>query len=159
MTTAMTREGQAPRLLGPWLRTNIPAGLSQHGSEYGALPTNAAPWLVEAATKAGLRGRGGAWFPTGRKLATVATNGAQAGGAYVIVNGAESEPAASKDKLLLRVAPHLVLDGAELAALAVGAREVTVCVHRGAGLLPVLQGAIGERAAAGWGSGVRLSAV
>jgi NADH:ubiquinone oxidoreductase subunit F (NADH-binding) len=89
----------------------------------------------------------------------VAANGARAGGAYVIVNGAESEPAAGKDKLLLRVAPHLVLDGAELAALAVGAREVTVCVHRGAGLLAVLRAAVAERAAARWGGGVRLAVV
>jgi NADH:ubiquinone oxidoreductase subunit F (NADH-binding) len=148
-----------PRLLAGWLRNNAPAGLSEHAHEHGPLPTGAAPWLVDLATQAGLRGRGGAWFPTGRKLATVATNGAKAGAAYVIVNGAESEPAAGKDKLLLRVAPHLVLDGAELAALAVGAKEVTVCVHRGAGLLPIVNAAIAERAAARYGSGVRLAAV
>jgi NADH:ubiquinone oxidoreductase subunit F (NADH-binding) len=148
-----------PRLLAGWLRTGAPAKLAEHAQSYGPLPTGAAPWLVETTNQAGLRGRGGAWFPTGRKLATVAVNGAKAGGAYVIVNGAESEPAAAKDKLLLRVAPHLVLDGAVLAALAVGASEVTVCVHRGVGLLPVLRAAIGERTAAGWGAGVRLSVV
>jgi len=148
-----------PRLLAGWLRTNAPAGLAEHARDHEPLPIGAAPWLVEAITQAGLRGRGGAWFPTGRKLATVAANGAKAGGAYVIVNGAESEPAAAKDKLLLRVVPHLVLDGAELAALAVGAREVTVCVHRGVGLLPVLRAAVAERAAGGWGAGVKLSVV
>jgi NADH:ubiquinone oxidoreductase subunit F (NADH-binding) len=148
-----------PRLLAGWLRSQVPADLARHADQHGALPVGAAPWLVETANAAGLRGRGGAWFPTGRKLATVATNGAKAGGAYVIVNGAESEPAAAKDKLLLRVAPHLVLDGAELAALAVGAREVTVCVHRGVGLAGVLRAAIAERTAARWGSGVTLGVV
>src|SRR5256885_92907 len=154
LTPAMTGQPEIPpRLLAGWLRSGTPAGLAEHAQQHGALPVGAAPWLVETANQAGLRGRGGAWFPTGRKLATVATNGAKAGGAYVIVNGAESEPAAAKDKLLLRIAPHLVLDGAELAALAVGAKEATICVHRGVGLLPVLQAAISERVAAGWGAG------
>jgi NADH:ubiquinone oxidoreductase subunit F (NADH-binding) len=160
VTPAMAGQPEIPpRLLAGWLRSGTPAGLAEHAQQHGALPAAAAPRLVETANQAGLRGRGGAWFPTGRKLATVATNGAKAGGAHVIVNGAESEPAAAKDKLLLRVVPHLVLDGAELAALAVGASEATVCVHRGVGLLPVLRAAIGERVAAGWGGGVRLSAV
>ena len=59
----------------------------------------------------------------------------------VVVNGAESEPAADKDHLLLSRAPHLVLDGAEAAAEALGAREVVVWTHRG-------DGVTGERLAA-----------
>lgn len=153
MTTA-TEAAAGARLLAGWLRSNAPAGLAEHAYQHGQLPAAAVPTLVETANRAQLRGRGGGWFPTGKKLATVATNGAKAGGAYVIVNGAESEPAAAKDKLLLRVAPHLVLDGAELAAAAIGADQVTVCVHRGVGLLPRLQHAIAERAAARWGLGI-----
>jgi NADH:ubiquinone oxidoreductase subunit F (NADH-binding) len=140
-----------PRLLGGWLSTGRPMSLREHATVNGALPLGAVPGLVELVEAAGLRGRGGAWFPTGRKLSSVATNGRAAGGAHVVVNGAESEPAAGKDKLLLRAAPHLVLDGAELAALAVGAKKVTVCVHRGTGLAQSLAAAIAERTAHGWG--------
>jgi NADH:ubiquinone oxidoreductase subunit F (NADH-binding) len=140
-----------PRLLAGWVAANRPANLVEHAQVHGPLPTAAVPQLIHMVTAAGLRGRGGACLPTGRKLASVAEHGAKAGVAYVVVNGVESEPAAGKDKLLLRSVPHLVLDGAELAALAVGAREVTVAVHRGTGIAALLEAAIAERAAHGWG--------
>jgi NADH:ubiquinone oxidoreductase subunit F (NADH-binding) len=140
-----------PRLLAGWLGTGRAASLAEHLAVNGPLPLDAVRGLIDTVTAAGLRGRGGAWFPTGRKLATVAKNGRAAGGSHVVVNGAESEPAAGKDKLLLGAAPHLVLDGAELAALAVGATKVTVCVHRGTGLARAITAAIAERARAGWG--------
>jgi NADH:ubiquinone oxidoreductase subunit F (NADH-binding) len=155
----MAQYDGSPRLLAGWTATRRPANLAEHHRSHGPLPVNAVPHLVAMATAAGLRGRGGAWFPTGRKLASVAENGKAAGTSYVVVNGAESEPVAGKDKLLLRVAPHLVLDGAELAALAVGATEVTVCVHRGAGLLPGLRAAIAERAAARWTPGITTTVI
>ena len=154
-----TRHDGRPRLLAGWAATGRGAALAEHAQANGPLPTGAAPHLADLATAAGLRGRGGAWFPTGRKLATVAEYGAKAGAAYVVVNGVESEPAAGKDKLLLRAAPHLVLDGAELAAMAVGATEVTVAVHRGTGLAASVGAAIAERAAYRWGSGLPVTVV
>jgi NADH:ubiquinone oxidoreductase subunit F (NADH-binding) len=154
-----TRYDGRPRLLAGWTATGRAAGLAEHANAHGALPTAAVPDLIAMVTASGLRGRGGAWFPTGRKLATVAEYGAAAGTAYVVVNGVESEPAAGKDKLLLRAAPHLVLDGAELAAMAVGAREVTVAVHRGTGLAASLGAAVAERAAHHWGSGLPVTVV
>lgn len=78
-------------------------------------------------TRAGLRGRGGAGFPTGVKLRSVASG---RGPAVVVANGMESEPASRKDQALLARAPHLVLDGAVLAARAVGADTVHVCLDR-----------------------------
>jgi NADH:ubiquinone oxidoreductase subunit F (NADH-binding) len=48
----------------------------------------------------------------------------------VVVNATEGEPASKKDKVLLSLAPHLVLDGAVLAARAVGANEIRVCLDR-----------------------------
>ena len=127
--------------------------MTEHVATNGPLPFPSVPGLIEMVGAAGLRGRGGAWFPTARKLTAVADNGRAAGGAHLIVNGAESEPAAGKDKLLLRAMPHLVLDGAELAALAIGAKKVTVCVHRGTGLAASVAAAIAERATGRWGGG------
>jgi NADH:ubiquinone oxidoreductase subunit F (NADH-binding) len=83
--------------------------------------------LVELVERAGLRGRGGGGFPTARKLDAVRSAGRRA---VVVVNGAEGEPPAGKDKVLLAYTPHLVLDGAVAAARAVRARDVIVAVHQ-----------------------------
>jgi NADH:ubiquinone oxidoreductase subunit F (NADH-binding) len=98
--------------------------------------------LIDLVTQAGLRGRGGAGFPTGRKLASVAAGQKEP---VVLVNGCESEPASRKDKVLLGHAPHLVLDGAALAAHAVGAGRVVVCVERRNGLAPRLARELAQR--------------
>ncbi|WP_369386575.1 NADH-ubiquinone oxidoreductase-F iron-sulfur binding region domain-containing protein [Streptomyces sp. CG1] len=82
---------------------------------------------MEAVEAAGLTGRGGAGFPTARKLRAVAE---RHGRAVVVVNAMESELASRKDQFLLTVAPHLVLDGAVLAAVAVGTDTVHVCLPR-----------------------------
>ncbi len=83
--------------------------------------------LADAVAAAGLTGRGGASFPTGAKLHAVA---AGRGPAVVVANGMEGEPASEKDHALLSRAPHLVLDGAILAAEAVRADVVHVCLPR-----------------------------
>ena len=77
------------------------------------------PQLVQVLREAGLTGRGGAGFPVWRKLDAVA---AAPGAAVVIGNGAEGEPASDKDRVLLTYRPHLVLDGLQLLALALGVR-------------------------------------
>jgi NADH:ubiquinone oxidoreductase subunit F (NADH-binding) len=82
--------------------------------------------LITLVSESGLRGRGGGAFPTAAKLAAVARSRRRA---VVVANGAEGEPASAKDRFLLGAAPHLVLDGAVLAAEAVGAREATICIH------------------------------
>jgi NADH:ubiquinone oxidoreductase subunit F (NADH-binding) len=79
--------------------------------------------LIALAEASGLGGRGGAAFPTGTKLRAVAS---QRRRPVVVVNGVEAEPASGKDRALLRAVPHLALDGAVLAAGAVGASEVIV---------------------------------
>jgi NADH:ubiquinone oxidoreductase subunit F (NADH-binding) len=86
--------------------------------------------LIAAAERAGLHGRGGAGFPTAVKLRAVAGGRRRP---IVLANGSEGEPASEKDALLMTRAPHLVLDGAFLAAAAVGANEVIVGVKVGAG--------------------------
>jgi NADH:ubiquinone oxidoreductase subunit F (NADH-binding) len=70
----------------------------------------------------GLRGRGGAGFPTGRKWQSVRDGGG--GTRYVVANGAEGEPASFKDRVLMARDPYRVVEGAAIAALAVGASQV-----------------------------------
>lgn len=117
--------------------------LAAHRQRYGALPDLTGTRLIDLVERAGLRGRGGAGFPTARKLRAVAEGGRRA---VVVANGCEGEPASAKDRTLLSHAPHLVLDGAVLAARAVGARRVVICVHRGSPCAAVLDRAIAERA-------------
>jgi NADH:ubiquinone oxidoreductase subunit F (NADH-binding) len=85
--------------------------------------------LVDALTKSGLRGRGGAWFPTWRKWAGVAQH--TDGHAVVVINASEGEPLSSKDRTLLSMRPHLVFDGAALAAETLGADDVVLYLSRG----------------------------
>ena len=81
--------------------------------------------LLDAVEQSELRGRGGAGFPTALKLRAVAGG---RGRKVVLANGVEGEPPSGKDKVLLRYVPHLVLDGVEVAAHAVGADQAIVAV-------------------------------
>ncbi len=99
--------------------------------------------MIAAADAAGLTGRGGAAFPTHLKLQAVLAAGEPP---VVVANGAESEPASAKDKTLLWVSPHLVLDGLQLAAEAVRGRQAYLYVHRNPQLRRSLRDAIAERA-------------
>ncbi|MDW8803818.1 NADH-ubiquinone oxidoreductase-F iron-sulfur binding region domain-containing protein [Streptomyces scabiei] len=131
--TAEPSDATAARLLAGWHATARPADLDDHLRRHGQSPvatvlgSRSTMPLVDAVESAGLTGRGGAGFPTARKLRAVAE---RRGRAMVVANAMESEPASHKDQFLLAVAPHLVLDGAVLAALAVGADTVHVCLPR-----------------------------
>jgi len=81
--------------------------------------------LVRMLAQIDVQGRGGAGFPFARKLAAAA---ASTRTTAVVVNAAESEPGSSKDAGLMLATPHLVLDGAELVARALGVREIHVVV-------------------------------
>jgi NADH:ubiquinone oxidoreductase subunit F (NADH-binding) len=87
-------------------------------------------------------GRGGAGFPTGRKIASVTGRKP-----LVIGNGAEGEPLSCKDASLMARAPHLVLDGLQVAADAVGAGKIYLYLPNHAA--PIARFAIDERSAAG----------
>jgi NADH:ubiquinone oxidoreductase subunit F (NADH-binding) len=118
-----------PRLLAG-VAAHGSVGLETHLDLHGELPLQRrrrrreAP-LIERVAQAGLRGHGGAGFPTARKLRAVA---AARGRSIVVINAAEGEPASLKDRTLSQMAPHLMLDGGQLAAGALGAEEVIVCV-------------------------------
>jgi len=84
--------------------------------------------VIDEVEASGLRGRGGAGFPTGVKWRTVAGFATPSAPATVVVNGAEGEPGTFKDRALLRANPHAVVEGAVIAALAVGADRVIVAL-------------------------------
>src|SRR5205085_9183029 len=124
-------------------RAGAPMTLAEHARVHGELPHRTPHELIESIERSGLRGRGGADFPAARKLRAVATRKRVSA---VVVNGSETEPASAKDRLLLSRLPHLVLDGAVLAAGAVGAPEVIVKVGESAiGSLQALEGAAAVR--------------
>ena len=135
-----------PRLLAGLDPGGAMMTLAEHERAHGPTP-RPAPWeLIEAVERSGLRGRGGADFPTSRKLRSVSEGGRRRRGSVLVVNGSETEPASAKDRLLLSRLPHLVLDGAVLAARAVGAAEVLVKVGDGAtASLSALESAISVR--------------
>ena len=130
--STVTATAALPRLLAGVLELgalDLPAHLEVHGPVPG-LPEprrGRAGVLVDEVERAGLRGRGGAGFPTALKMHAVAGASGR-GRRTVVVNAVEGEPASRKDRTLIASAPHLVLDGAALAAQAVGAAEVVLCV-------------------------------
>lgn len=100
-----------------------PEPLGSHLARFGALPAGAATRdVIEELDASGLLGRGGAGFPAGRKWRALAER--SSGTAVVLANGAEGEPASAKDRTLMATRPHLIIDGAQLAAEAVGADEI-----------------------------------
>jgi len=77
-------------------------------------------WIINEMKASGLRGRGGAGFPTGLKWSFVPKQSAKP--KYVLVNGDESEPATCKDHLIFLHDPHSIIEGTMIAGLAIGAK-------------------------------------
>ena len=103
---------------------------------------------MDVLKKSGLRGRGGAWFPTWRKWAAVADS--SDGHAVVVINASEGEPLSAKDRTLISFRPHLVLDGAVLAAETLRADDIVLYLSRGTKETELtLQRAVKERVRAG----------
>jgi NADH:ubiquinone oxidoreductase subunit F (NADH-binding) len=118
------------------------------------------PAVLEDLAASGLRGRGGAGFPTATKWAAVAERATEAEPATVVVNAAEGEPGSFKDRAILRANPYRVLEGALVAAAAVGADTITVALKEGFDHeRAAVETAIGEIAAEGWDTGVTVAVV
>jgi NADH:ubiquinone oxidoreductase subunit F (NADH-binding) len=117
-------------LAGPDLSLGAES-LHAHVQRLGPSPVTGRSF-IETIARAGLRGRGGASFPVARKWSAVAAAGADA---VVIANGAEGEPQSLKDQVLMTTRPHLILDGALIAARTLKASQVVLYVgehHRAA---------------------------
>lgn len=127
-----------------------------HRALHGEIPLLSLGELVMLAEAGDLRGRGGAGFPFARKVMAVAESAnRRRGEVVVVVNGTEGEPGSFKDKVLLTRAPHLMLDGAVLAATALRAREIVVGVTDAEAQMSV-ESAIAERGLTGLARVVRL---
>ncbi|MGH9126555.1 MAG: NADH-ubiquinone oxidoreductase-F iron-sulfur binding region domain-containing protein [Acidimicrobiales bacterium] len=119
----------------------------EHGAEF----------LISELEASGLRGRGGAGFPTGRKWRTVREFQSPDLATTVIVNGAEGEPGTFKDRTILARDPYVVIEGALIAAWVVEAREIIFALKHAFGpILARVQSAIDEVVAAGWCDGLSI---
>ena len=114
--------------------------------------------LIAVVEASGLRGRGGAGFPTGRKWRTVRENASDVLATTVVVNGAEGEPGTFKDRTIMRLDPYAVVEGALIAARAVAARSVVFGLKRGfVAEISRLRAAIVEMKREGWADGIDLT--
>ncbi|MBV9322687.1 MAG: NADH-quinone oxidoreductase subunit NuoF [Chloroflexi bacterium] len=130
-----------------------PLNLKEYRAEGGyagwqkALTSMTADQVIEEVKASGLRGRGGAGFPTGTKWSFIPK---APGAKYVAVNADESEPGTFKDRELMEVEPHRVLEGIALCCYAIGAETAFIYI-RGEYVCAAdrLEAAIAEAEAAG----------
>ena len=105
--------------------------------------------IVAALAVSGLRGRGGAGFPTSEKWRACAL--AQADRRYIVVHAYQADPAVFADRLILERNPYALLEGAAIAAVAVGASDIIVAVRtEWSEAIATLENAIREAEAAGY---------
>ncbi len=147
----------------PRLLAGLPASgampWSTHEALHGPLPRfrreGSRHPLIRELERAGLRGYGGAGFPTATKFHAVAR---QRGRPAVVVNATEGEPLSGKDALLVRRLPHLVLDGALAAAGVLGGDRIVFAVdERAESALRAIQQAAAERPQSTRGRGPQIS--
>ena len=108
----------------------------------------------------GLRGRGGAGFPTARKWRSIGQARPETGDRYVVVNAAEGEPGTFKDRALIRANPYQLIEGAAIAAVTVGAAKAFIGLKRTFRTeIDRLERALTEMEAAGLTAGVEFELV
>jgi NADH-quinone oxidoreductase subunit F len=123
--TGRARADRQPHGLAAWRGLGGYAALSQ------ALKRHSPEAIIAIVEAAGLRGRGGAGFPTANKWRFMRQGSAKAGPGtrYLCVNGDETEPGSFKDRLLMEALPHQLIEGAMIAAYATGATDVIILVR------------------------------
>jgi NADH:ubiquinone oxidoreductase subunit F (NADH-binding) len=120
---------------GVLFRQGVPEGregLEEYRARggYEALPKAikaSAEDVIKQISDAGLRGRGGAGFPTGKKWAF--TREAPEQPRYLVMNGGEDEPGSKKDRVLMENLPHLVIEGVIISAYAIGATKAYLYIN------------------------------
>ena len=116
----------SPALLLPVRSSVAPEGLAEYQARGGysglaAVQERGGEWLCDEVEASGLRGRGGAAFPTIRKWRIAAEVSSDE--KYLVANGGEHEPGSNKDRYLVERHPHAVLEGLLCAGLATGATK------------------------------------
>jgi NADH:ubiquinone oxidoreductase subunit F (NADH-binding) len=105
--------------------------------------------LIRQVSESGLRGRGGAGYPTGDKWRACAAR--EADRRYVVANGYEADPGAQVDRTLMETDPHAVVEGLAFAAFAVGAKQAYLAVKASyTNAIRLLRAAIREAEEAGF---------
>jgi len=94
------------------------AGIIEHGRD----------WIIQQMKDSGLRGRGGAGFPTGLKWSFMPKE-SDGRPAYLVINADESEPATCKDREIMRHDPHTLIEGALIASFAMGAHASYIYIR------------------------------
>ncbi len=116
--------------------------------------------VIEAITAAGVRGRGGAGFPTGVKWRSLREGTDPDDDTFIVINAAEGEPGTFKDRSLMRRNPYLVLEGALIAAATLEATHVVVATKAGyTAEIAAIERAAAELADAGLADGIDISIV
>ncbi len=119
--------GKQKRIASEWCGSMDPLDIDEYSRNQGFLALRkcvcglSTESIVDSLIKSGLRGRGGAGFPTGRKWTLV--RNASGPVKYIVCNGDEGDPGAFMDRMLLESFPYRVLEGMVIAAYAIGASE------------------------------------
>jgi NADH-quinone oxidoreductase subunit F len=123
LTENIRSDGGEPAALAEYERTGGYAALRQ------ALGRMTPAEVQKCVAESGLRGRGGAGFPTGKKWSFVPMGPGSARPKYLVVNGDEMEPGTFKDRRLMEGDPHGLLEGTIIAAYAIGAEVAYIFVR------------------------------
>ena len=130
------------------------------GAGLRALAERGTEFVLDELEASGLRGRGGAGFPTGLKWRSIVAGGPSAGERFVVANGAEGEPGTFKDRHLLRHNPFLMLEGLAISALVVGAGQAFIAVKSSFGTeIERLTAALVDIVRADWWPDVEVTVV
>src|ERR1700761_5425922 len=95
----------------------------------GELIKKGKDWIINEMKASGLRGRGGAGFPTGMKWSFMPDPAKSQKPHYLVINADESEPGTCKDRDILRYEPHKLIEGALIAGFAMGAHAAYIYVR------------------------------
>jgi NADH-quinone oxidoreductase subunit F len=115
-------------LYGMHERTLAGAKSRGHWDGTAAIIRKGRDWIIDQMKASGLRGRGGAGFPTGLKWSFMPKE-SDGRPAYLVINADESEPGTCKDREIMRHDPHTLIEGALIASFAMGAHTAYIYIR------------------------------